>query len=154
MGFGSSYEGGALEQRIAPLYKQCDPQRLARSLPGFGPVIAPIMVAETGTDLSRFPAPDRFASWTGLVGKASGSAGKQIEGLPITKAGRDIVKWALHMAANIARQHDPQLRDFYDRLPAKARSHNVAVTAVAHQLARRCWSVMTQQHPSEIRPPN
>jgi len=143
----------ALDKQIAKLLPECDPQGLARSLPGFGAVVAPIMVAEAGTDVSRFPAVDRFASWTGLVARANGTAGKQQAGLPITKAGRSIVKWALHMAANAAIAHDPELRELYDRLRAKGRHHNAALTAVAHKLARIYWAVMTEQRPFQKRPP-
>ncbi len=143
-----------LEGEIAELYPACDPQGLARSLPGFGKVVAPILVAEAGTDVSRFATPDQFASWTGVVARARGSAGKQQEGLPVTKAGRSIVKWALYMAANSAFQRDPELKAFYERLRAKGKHHNAALTAVAHKLARRYWAVMTHQRPYETRLPD
>lgn len=142
-----------LDDEIARLYPVCDPAGLAKSLPGFGKVIAPILVAEAGTDVSRFPTVDRFASWTGLVARASGSAGKQQEGLPMTKAGRSIVKWALHMAANVAIHHDPEMGALYDRLKAKGRHHNAAMTAVAHKLARCYWAVMHEQRPYVKRAP-
>ena len=143
-----------LDKQVAQLMPECDPEGLARTLPGFGAVVAPIMVAEAGTDVSRFATVDRFASWTGLVARASASAGKQQEGLPMTKAGRSIVKWALHMAANAAIAHDPELRAFYDRLRAKDKHHNAALTAVAHKLARRYWAVMREQRPYEKRIPH
>ncbi len=142
-----------LDRRIAPLLSHCDPQGLARSLPGFGPVVAPILVAEAGTDLSRFSTPHRFAAWTGLVARAHGTAGRQAGGLRMTKAGRSIVKAALYLAANVARQHDPELRAFYEQLRAKGKHHNVAVIAVAHRLARLYWWIMTEQRPFQTRPP-
>lgn len=137
----------ALDKRIAALLQACDPDGLARSIPGFGEVVASIMVAEAGTDLTRFATPSRFAGWTGLVGKAYGSSSRHTDGLAITKAGRATVKCALFMAANIARQIDPDLRDLYDRLRAKDKHHNVAVNAVAHKLARVYWAVMTHKTP-------
>jgi transposase len=136
-----------LQSRIDVLYRECDPQGLAKSLPGFGKVVAPILVAEAGTDVTRFATVERFASWTGIVGRAHGTAGRQQEGLPITKAGRSITKWALHMAANVAVQHDRDLRELYDRLRAKGKHHNTALTAVAHKLANRYWAVMRGQRP-------
>jgi transposase len=142
-----------LDKQIEKLYPTCDPEGLAKSLPGFGKVVAPILVAEAGTDMTRFATVDRFASWTGLVARASGSAGKQQEGLPMTKAGRSIVKWALHMAANSAIQRDPELREFYDRLRGKDKHHNAALTAVAHKLANRYWAVMREQRPYVKRVP-
>lgn len=142
-----------LDGEIEQLYAACDPEGLAKSLSGFGKVVAPILVAEAGTDVTRFATVDRFASWTGVVGRASGSAGKHREGLPMTKAGRSIVKWALHMAANAAIQCDPELRAFYDRLRAKDKHHNAALTAVAHKLASRYWAVMREQRPYVKRTP-
>lgn len=142
-----------LDKQIEKLYPTCDSEGLAKSLPGFGKVVAPILVSEAGTDMTRFATVDRFASWTGLVARASGSAGKQQEGLPMTKAGRSIVKWALHMAANAAIQRDPELREFYDRLRAKDKHHNAALTAVAHKLANRYWAVMREQRPFQKRMP-
>jgi len=141
-----------LDKQIAKLYAQCDPTGLARSLPGFGPVVSAIMVAEAGTDLSRFPTAKHFAAWTGLVGQASGTAGKHLDGLPITKAGRSIVKWALFLAATAAAQHDPQMQAIYKTLTAKKKHHNLAITAVAHQLARTYWAIMTEQRPFQKRP--
>jgi transposase len=141
---------GELDGRIEPLLSECDPEGLARSIPGFGKVVAPIMVAEAGTDVSRFANPSRFAGWTGLVAKAHGSSAKHAEGLPITKAGRATVKCALFLAANIARQNDPDLGDLYQRLRDKGKHHNVAVNAVAHKLARIYWAVMTYRKPYQI----
>ncbi len=142
-----------LEKSIETLMAKCDPEGLARTLPGVGPVVAAILVAEAGTDLSRFPDAAHFASWTGLVGRSHGSSGKHVNGLPITKAGRADVKWALYMAANTAAQRDPQLKAFYDRLRAKGKSHHAAVVAVAHKLARWYWAIMTEQRPFEPREP-
>ena len=116
-------------------------------------IVAAILVAEAGCDVSRFPSAKHFASWTGVVGRASGTAGQQVEGLPITKAGRGIVKWALYMAARSAVNHDPEMHALYDRLRAKEKHHNVALLAVAHQLARVYWAVMTERRPYQKRPP-
>ena len=144
---------GQLDVRIAQVLPRCDPQGWARSLPGFGPLVPPILVAEAGSDLSRFADPHRFAAWAGVVGRAHGTAGRQTEGLPITKAGRGIVKVALYLAANSARQHDRHLRAVYQGLRAKGRHHNQAVIAVARRLAELYWRIMTEQRPYEIRPP-
>ena len=143
-----------LDEQIDKLMPQCDAEGLARSITGFGPVIAPIMVAEAGTDVSRFAKADRFASWAGVVARASGTAGKQKEGLPMTKAGRSIVKWALYTAAKVAAVHDPELSAFYQRLRQKNKHYNTAINAVANKLARRYWAVMREQRPYEKRHDN
>jgi len=91
--------------------------------------------------------------WAGVVGRAHGTAGRQTEGLPITKAGRGIVKSALFLAANVARQRDPHLRAVYEKLRAKGRHHNQAVIAVARRLAELYWHIMTEQRPYTVEPP-
>lgn len=141
-----------LDKEIRKLLPELDTDGLAKTIPGFGDVVAPIMVAEAGIDVSRFADASKFAGWTGVVGKASGSAGKQTEGLPITKAGRSIVKWALHMAARSAINHDPECREFYERLRAKGKHHNKALTAVAHKIARIYYAVMFEHRPFQTRP--
>lgn len=143
----------ALDKQIEKLLPKCDPQALALSLPGFGGVLAAIMVAEAGSDLSRFPTVKQFASWTGVVARASGTAGRHVEGLPITKAGRSIVKWALYMAAKSAINTDAEMRAFYDRLKADGKHHNTALVAVAHKLARIYYTVMTERRPFQARVP-
>jgi len=143
----------SLDRDISRLLKQCDPQGLARSIPGIGAVVAPILVAEAGTNVSRFPTAAKFAGWTGVVGRAAGSNGKQKNGLPMTKAGRSIIKWALYMAATNAIMHDAELKALYDKLRDKGKHHNTAIGAVANKLARIYWAVMTEQRPFQTRDP-
>ena len=142
-----------LDREIASLLKLCDPHGYAQTLPGFGPVIAAILVAEAGVDVSRFEDAAHFASWTGMVARAFGSSGKHVQGLPMTKAGRSDVKWALYMAAKTASTRDPLLKDFYDRLRADGKCHQEALVAVGHKLARWYWAIMNEQRPFERREP-
>jgi len=140
-----------LDREIGALEKKCDPEGLARSIPGFGKVVAPILLADAGTDLSRFPDSKRFCGWTGLVAKASGTNGKQVDGMSITKAGRAQVKWALYMAARVAVQHDPDCKEMYERLLDDGKHYNLAINAVAHKLARIYYAVMTEERPYQPR---
>ena len=63
---------------------------------------------------------------------------------PITKEGPPDLRLALYQAANVARQHDPQLAEHYRRLMVeRAHNHMSANTAVARKLTARIWAVLT-----------
>src|SRR5690348_679120 len=55
-----------LEEVIADFLGDWPPYRAVRALPGLGPVLAAVTVAEIG-DVSRFPSPGHLASWAGLT---------------------------------------------------------------------------------------
>lgn len=63
-----------------------------QALPGVGPTIAAIFVAEIG-DVSRFPNPQALCSWAGMTPKHRESDVKVRRG-KITKQGSTIVRWA------------------------------------------------------------
>ena len=56
-------QAARLESEIASIYQQLDPNRLMQTLPGFGEVIAPVILAET-MDVGRF---DNVASYRCFV---------------------------------------------------------------------------------------
>src|SRR4051794_22935150 len=49
-------------------------------IPGFGRRTAEIVIAEIGTDLSRFPSCKHLASWVGVCPGNNESAGKRMSG--------------------------------------------------------------------------
>lgn len=55
---------------------------LLQTIPGFGPRVAQVFIAETGGDMSKFPTASHLASWAGLAPAMYESAGKR------TPAGR------------------------------------------------------------------
>jgi transposase len=69
---------GQLEERIAALL---DPVRNhvdhLKTIPGVSDRVAAVLVAEIGTDMSRFPTPAHLISWAGLCPRMDESAGKR-----------------------------------------------------------------------------
>src|SRR5438034_7205244 len=59
-------EIGLLDAVIADLLGSWPPYHAVRALPGLGPVLAAVTVAEIG-DISRFPSPGHLCSWAGLT---------------------------------------------------------------------------------------
>ena len=64
-----------------------------QALPGIGPVLAAVIVAEIG-DIRRFSSPGQLASWAGLTPRHYESDAKVIRG-HITKQGSPLLRWAV-----------------------------------------------------------
>ena len=135
------------ERRRETHYASVDPEGLARTLPGIGDKGAPLAVAAMGRP-ARFPNADAFASFTGLVPKASETGDTDRKGQAITKAGNRKLRRMLYRAADTARKHDPQLARIYCvQMVERGAAHTKAVAVVAAHLARRLWRVMHDQRP-------
>jgi transposase len=67
--------------------------RAIQQLPGIGPVLAAVIVAEIG-EVTRFPGPDRLCSWAGLTPRHRESDIKVTRG-HVTKQGSRMLRWAL-----------------------------------------------------------
>ncbi|WP_457042711.1 transposase [Geodermatophilus sp. SYSU D01180] len=50
---------------------------LLQTIPGVGPKVAQVILAETGGDMSRFPSAAHLAAWAGLAPGVHESAGKR-----------------------------------------------------------------------------
>src|SRR4051794_31140558 len=78
--------------RLARAKLAADPYRAVQSIPGIGPVLAAVFVAEIG-DVTRFPTAAHLASWAGLTPKHHESDTHVRRG-GITKQGSKLVRWA------------------------------------------------------------
>ncbi len=101
-----------------------------QDIPGVGPVLAAIFVAEIG-DVARFAGPAHLASWAGLTPKHRESDTVVHRG-PITKQGSALVRWAAVEAAQGARNAG-WLTETRSRI-AERRGRNIATVAVARKL--------------------
>jgi hypothetical protein len=122
-----------LEARIVQPHAQRHPDDVLLSVPGIGPVIAGVVRAVVG-DLSRFASLAALRAYTGLVPRQN-SSGEVRKGGRISKAGPSVLRWALYLAADVARQWDPQLADLYRRLMVER----------GHTHTRRCarWQAIS-----------
>jgi transposase len=102
-----------------------------QQLPGVGPIIAAIFVAEIG-DVTRFASPAHLASWCGLTPRHRESDTTVRRG-PITKQGNRLIRWAAIEAAQKLRR-DSWLYDQRERLAERRNSRSIAKTAIARKL--------------------
>ncbi|MDQ5851661.1 MAG: IS110 family transposase [Chloroflexota bacterium] len=105
--------------------------RLA-TIPGIGRWGAEALVAELGTDMSRFPSSQHLASWAGMCPGNNSSAGKRYSGK--TRKGSPWLRVLLIQAAHAAgRTQGTYLASQYRRLAARRGSKRAAV-AVGHTI--------------------
>ena len=125
-------------------YQQADPGQLARSLPGFAEISAPVLVAVMGRP-GRFRDGTRFKSYAGLAPRASETGETDRKGQPMSKAGPSLLRATLFRAADTARRQDPQLaRIYYLQMTERGATHLKACCVVAGHLAERAWAVMNR----------
>jgi transposase len=87
-------------------YLQADPGQLARSLPGFAEISAPVLIAAMGRP-GRFRDGTRFKSYTGLAPRASETGQTDRKGQPMSKAGPSLLRATFCRAADTAAGKTP-----------------------------------------------
>jgi transposase len=100
-----------------------------QALPGVGPVLAAVFVAEIG-DVTRFPTPATLCSWAGLTPRHYESDTTVHRGR-ITKQGSRLVRWAAVEA--IQRASTTKIKTDRARIEAR-RGRSVAKVAAARKL--------------------
>lgn len=119
---------------------------LLDTIPGIDVVGARAIVAEIGTDMSRFPTAGDLASWAGVCPGNNTSAGKRRSGK--TTGGNRWLKRALGNAATSAgRTKNTYLATQYARLARGGK--NKAIVAVAHTILTTIHAMLRDGTPYE-----
>jgi transposase len=120
---------------------------LLQTLPGVGQRTAEVIVAEIGTDMTRFPSAGHLASWVGLCPGNQESAGKHQSGR--TRKGSPWLRSALVEAAQSAgrmKRQPTYLAAQYRRLAARRGAERAAVAA-AHSLVVMIYHMLSRHEP-------
>jgi transposase len=128
----------AIEEQLGPFATGV---RLATTISGVAARTAEVMVAEIGTDMSRFPTAGHLASWAGQCPGNHQSAGKRRSGR--TRKGSRWLGIALEEAALAAtRSKGSYLQAQYQRLRPRI-GHGRALGAVKHSILIAYWQMFT-----------
>lgn len=138
-----------IDERVANLYADADPQGIVASAPGVGPTISAVIAGRIG-DPHRFTSLAAIRAYTGLVPKTSQSGVSSTQS-SITKAGDPLLREMLFNAADQARRVDPQIAAKYQRLMAGDRHHDSAVCHLATLLITRIATCMRTGQPYVLR---
>jgi transposase len=120
-----------LTDSIAHVFRDHAGYHAIQELPGVGPVLAAIFVAEIG-DVHRFTSAAHLASWCGVTPRHRESDTTVRRG-PISKQGSKLVRWAAIEAAHKLRR-DSWLHTERERLAERRNSRAIAKTAIARKL--------------------
>jgi transposase len=139
----------ALEVAIAAIDQEVDANtepfraaiRLLSSIPGVSALSAQVIIAEIGTDMSRFPTAAHLISWAGLCPRNDESAGKRRsnrlrKGAPWLKATLTQCAWAG------ARKKGGYLQAQFARLRAR-RGAKKAIVAVAASILNAVYHMLS-----------
>lgn len=127
----------------------CEPYEeaivLLDTIPGVGRETAEVIVAEIGTDMSRFPDANHLASWAGVAPGNNESAGKRRSGK--TRKGNKALGVALnHAAHGAARTKNTYFSVQYHRLAGR-RGKKRAIVAVEHSILVTAYHMIQRQEP-------
>jgi transposase len=138
------YDGqiAKLDQRIeavmSPLEKTA--VELLDEIPGIDPRAAQNVLAEIGTDMSRFPTAGHLASWAGMCPGNDQSAGKRRSGR--MSDGNRWLKGTLNQCAWAASRKKDSYFAAQHRRIASRRGVKRATMAVAHSQLCICWELL------------
>ncbi len=101
------------------------------------------LLAEVGTDLSKWSTENRFVGWLNLCPNNKISGGKIISSHQQKKKPNAASK-AFKFAANALQRSDHYLGDYFRRMKAKG-GNKYAIVAAANKLARIYYKMLTQK---------
>jgi transposase len=128
-----------IEAVMSPLEKTA--LTLLDEIPGIDQRAAQNIVAEIGTDMSRFPSASHLASWAGLSPGNDKSAGKRRSGR--MSDGNRWLKGTLNQCAWAASRKKDSYFAAQHRRIASRRGVKRATMAVAHSQLCICWELLT-----------
>ncbi len=119
---------------------------LLQTMPGIGPRVAQVFIAETGGDMSRFHSSAHLAAWAGLAPAVYESAGRSR-----SAGSRHGNKWLSAMlveaAGSVGRMHGKNyLAEQHARL-TRRRGMARAQVAVAHSMLVIAYHMLTRDEP-------
>ena len=128
-----------IESEVQRQLKDNDRNKLLRSVPGIGLILAWHILLEAG-DIGRFAQVGHFTSYCRCVQGIKISNGKK-KGEANKKNGNPYLAWAFHEAAHTAIRYMPQAKRYYER-KTRQRNRMVAMKAISHKLARACYFIL------------
>jgi transposase len=129
----------------ARLADEQEAMALVQTIPGVARRTAEVLVAEIGTDLSRFPSAEHLASWAGMCPGNAESGGRRLSGR--TRHGNAWVRRTLAEVANVvSRMKGTYLAAQYRRIAAR-RGKGRAVVAVGHSVLVALYHMLTRHEP-------
>lgn len=114
--------------------------RLAQ-IPGVDRVLAAVMIAELGTDMTVFKSAGHLAAWAGVCPGNNESAGKKKKGTA-RKGNVHLMTALVEAAHGASRKKDSYFKDKFFRLKAR-RGYLRAAVAIAHKILKAVYVILS-----------
>ena len=127
-----------IDEALSPYQEQ---RQLLEQIPGVSHILAAVLLAELGTDMSVFPSARHVAAWAGVCPGNNESAGKRKA--TSARKGNVHLRTALVEAAVAAsRKKGSYLRDKFHRLRAR-RGPKRAAMAIGHKILVAAYHMLS-----------
>lgn len=121
-------------------------KQLLVSIPGIGPTIANTLITEIG-EIKRFPSGKSLVAYAGLDPKVKQSGVSLKHNTKITKRGSPYLRKAVYISAYIAKRHDPELKEYFDKKISEGKRYKEATVATARKMLYRVYAVWKRRTP-------
>jgi transposase len=127
---------------LAPIQERA---ALLTTMPGVSNVVAQVIVAEIGVDMSRFPSAANLVSWAGLCPRNDESAGKR-RSTRVRKSGTWLKTTLVTAAWAAVHKKDSYLKAQFLRIKSR-RGAKKAILAVAASMLTACYYMLRDATP-------
>lgn len=124
---------------------QSPEEELLESVPGIGPVFSSVIATEID-GIERFASAAKLAAYAGVVPTTHASGGRVFHGRLLWQCNKWL-RWALVEASWSAIQFSGYFGGLYAAARARGKNKNVAITCVAHRLAKIIWLLLQENRP-------
>lgn len=131
-----------IEEHLRPFG---DDVELLKTMPGVSLVLAAVVLAEIGPDMSRFPTAGHLVSWAGLCPVQDESAGKK-HSTRLRKGAPWLKTMLVQAAWGAVRTKGSYFRAFYHRIKSR-RGPQKAIVAVAAAMLRTVYLILHHKVP-------
>ncbi len=130
------------------LHKQTDSilGKLLTSIPGIGPTIADILIAEIGS-IDRFNSGKALVAFSGIDPRVKQSGTSLKRNTKITKRGSPHLRHILYFATVVAQLHSKEFKDYFLKKTAEGKTYTEATLSGARKLTYRIYAVWKRGTP-------
>lgn len=123
-----------------------DNYKYLRSVRGVGPVTAIVTIIKTA-NFTKFENSRKFSCFCGIA-PFEHSSGTSFKGRTrISHLGDKEMKTLLDLAARSAMQHDPELKEYYQRRLRDGKSKRSTINIIRNKIVHRMYAVIKRQSP-------
>jgi len=120
------------------------------TIPGIGVVFGAAILGEIG-DVNRCPELEKLVAYAGIDPTVYENDQFGATEVHMSKRGSPYLRRALWLAANMARQHDRELKAYYHKKKQEGKHHNTVVGALCRKLLARIYVVLQEERPYVVR---